>query len=447
MGRYSGKTCRLLFMLVLTVAFFVAELVSGYVGNSIALLSDSFNMLSDLISLCVGLGAGYVARRPAGGGGASYGYARAEVVGALSNAVFLGALCFTIFVEAVLRLARPERIDDPELVLIVGALGLAVNVVGLLIFQDCGACLAGCAPRRRRHPRRAPGDPSGARAAAKDENGATVFANVAGDSLNTQSEPEETLQKEKKSDALNIRGVLLHVMGDALGSVVVVVTAVIFYVLPLRKEDPCNWQCYIDPSLTIIMVIIILSSAFPLIKETAAILLQMVPKGVSMEALTSKLLTVPGVSSVHEMHIWELIGGKIIATLHIKYHKDRGYQDASKKIREIFHQAGIHNVTIQFEQVDGKEPSERDSQALCSSPCISGACRKHLCCPPRALPLTHVNGCAEHNGCPRLSPYPDACLGSREATEVAIDVDGVSDGGQAVTKTQEGQNYVNSTYF
>lgn len=215
MGRYSGKTCRLLFMLVLTVAFFVAELVSGYLGNSIALLSDSFNMLSDLISLCVGLSAGYIARRPRGGLGATYGYARAEVVGALSNAVFLTALCFTIFVEAVLRLARPERIDDPELVLIVGALGLAVNVVGLLIFQDCAAWFACCGRRRRlqqqQHPqpaagvgsRGAFGDPQGAECGwhagalpapgrdsavtlrvssvdRKDEKGATVFSNVAG---------------------------------------------------------------------------------------------------------------------------------------------------------------------------------------------------------------------------------------------------------------------------
>ena len=220
MGRYSGKTCRLLFMLVLTVAFFVAELVSGYLGNSIALLSDSFNMLSDLISLCVGLSAGYIARRPRGGLGATYGYGRAEVVGALSNAVFLTALCFTIFVEAVLRLARPERIDDPELVLIVGALGLAVNVLGLLIFQDCAAWFAGCGRRRRRpqlqqqqqQQQQRPagggipcafGDPPGAegrwpaaappapgrdsavtlRAASLDrkvEKGATVFSNVAG---------------------------------------------------------------------------------------------------------------------------------------------------------------------------------------------------------------------------------------------------------------------------
>uniref|UniRef100_A0A8B9PPX1 Cation efflux protein transmembrane domain-containing protein n=1 Tax=Apteryx owenii TaxID=8824 RepID=A0A8B9PPX1_APTOW len=131
MGRYSGKTCRLIFMLVLTVGFFVAELVSGYIGNSIALVSDSFNMLSDLISLCVGLSTGRIARRSRRGPRATYGYSRAEAVGALSNAVFLAALCFTIFVEAVLRLARPERIDDAELVLIVGALGLAVNLVGV----------------------------------------------------------------------------------------------------------------------------------------------------------------------------------------------------------------------------------------------------------------------------------------------------------------------------
>ncbi|XP_059269338.1 calcium/manganese antiporter SLC30A10 isoform X1 [Mustela nigripes] len=474
MGRYSGKTCRLLFMLVLTAAFFVAELVSGYVGNSIALLSDSFNMLSDLISLCVGLGAGYVARRPRGGLGATYGYARAEVLGALSNAVFLTALCFTIAVEAVLRLARPERIDDPGLVLVVGALGLAVNVLGLLIFQDCAAWLACWGPRRRPPPpppREQPQPPARGRApsaiggprrpsaaargvaaaARQDEQGATVFSNVAGDSLNTQNEPEETVKKEKKSEALNIRGVLLHVMGDALGSVVVVVAAIIFYVRPLPPEDPCNWQCYIDPSLTIFMVIIILSSAFPLIKETAAILLQMVPKGLNMEELMSQLSAVPGISSIHEVHIWELISGKIIATLHIKYQKDRGYQDASRKIREIFHSAGIHNVTIQFEQVDLKDPVEqKDLLLLCSSPCISKGCEKQLCCPPGALPLAHVNGCAEHNGCPPLDTTLSDSFARQETTEVVIEVSSdncLSDHGQALSKTQEDQHYVNSTHF
>ncbi|XP_036431052.1 zinc transporter 10-like [Colossoma macropomum] len=136
MGRYTGKTCRLIFMLVITVVFFVAEIVAGYAGNSIALVSDSFNMLSDMVSLCVGLLSARLSRR-SGSERCSYGLARVEVVGALSNAVFLTALLFSISAEAIKRLSRPEPIDDPFLVLVVGSLGLAVNVVGLFIFQDC----------------------------------------------------------------------------------------------------------------------------------------------------------------------------------------------------------------------------------------------------------------------------------------------------------------------
>lgn len=77
-------------------------------------------------------------------------------------------------------------------------------------------------------------------------------------------------------------------MGDALGSVVVVVAAVIFYVRPLPADAKCNWQCYIDPSLTVVMVAIILFSAFPLIRETATILLQMVPKDINVGEIGKK---------------------------------------------------------------------------------------------------------------------------------------------------------------
>ncbi|XP_074782367.1 calcium/manganese antiporter SLC30A10 [Athene noctua] len=393
MGRYSGKTCRLIFMLVLTVGFFVAELVSGYLGNSIALVSDSFNMLSDLISLCVGLSTGRIARRSRRGPRATYGYSRAEAVGALSNAVFLTALCFVVCVEAILRLARPEAIDDPQLVLIVGTLGLAVNLVGLLVFQDWGACC--CRRRRRRRPPASP--PAAATLQAVPGGAPTGEADEAGDSPNDQKSPEEGPEKKKvkKSEALNIRGVLLHVMGDALGSVVVVVAATIFHVLPLGNA-PCNWQCYIDPSLTIIMVFIILSSAFPLIKETSIILLQMVPKGVNMQLLTDRLARVPGVSSLHEVHVWELAGGKNIATLHIKCQTPTDYQDAAYKIRKVFHEAGIHSVTIQPEYIDHKT-----SLLLCSSPCISKACDSQLCCSQREPALAKTNGYTEKN---------DSCL-------------------------------------
>ncbi|KAJ1157673.1 hypothetical protein NDU88_010377 [Pleurodeles waltl] len=344
MGRYTGRMCRLIFMLVITAGFFVVELVVGYLGNSIALVSDSFNMLSDLISLCVGITASWVSRRALRSPAASYGYSRAEVVGALSNAVFLTALCFTILVEAVLRLARPEIIAEPGLVLVVGALGLGVNIVGLLVFQDYGRCRRLlCGARARGAASRglqvAPGT---ARPAEEEPRGAARReSDGAGDTLNIEdgSDDEESKKEVSKAAALNIRGVLLHVMGDALGSVIVVITATIFYIKPLPSADQCNWQCYIDPSLTLVMVIIILASAFPLIKETATILLQMVPKGVDVQEIGEKIKIVPGVGSIHEVHVWELAGGRNVASLHVKCKDPSDYQTSTKQMRKVFHDA------------------------------------------------------------------------------------------------------------
>lgn len=136
-------------MLVLTASLCVAELVSGYAGNSIALVSDSFSMLSDVLALCVGLVTGRMSHQRRRRPGASYGSGRAEVVGALCNAVFLAALYFTMLVEAVQRLVSPESISNATLILVVGAIGLAVNLVGLLVFQDWGSC---CGSRRRGSP-------------------------------------------------------------------------------------------------------------------------------------------------------------------------------------------------------------------------------------------------------------------------------------------------------
>ncbi|XP_064133033.1 calcium/manganese antiporter SLC30A10 isoform X2 [Loxodonta africana] len=422
MGRYTGRSFRLILMCLVSILLFVMELVVSQIGNSLSLASDAFAVLSHLISMIIGV-FGVRASSITQHKKSTFGFLRADVVGAFGNTIFAVALMFSILVEAIKRYVSPQKTEAPLLVLSAGIIGLFFNAVNYVIFLECCYC-------------RAP-PPEG--------------DIKTGDTLNTQNEPEETVKTKKKSEALNIRGVLLHVMGDALGSVVVVITAIIFYVRPLKTEDPCNWQCYIDPSLTVIMVIIILSSAFPLIKETASILLQMVPKGVNVEELMSKLSSVHGVSSVHELHIWELISGKIIATLHIKYQKGKGYEDANVKIREIFHNAGIHSVTIQFENVDLEETlQQKDLLLPCSSPCISKSCARQLCCPPEALPLGHVNGCVEHNGYPTLDVYGSDGLSKRNMAEVAIDVPSegyLSVYGQAHKPTQEEEHYVNCTHF
>ncbi|XP_064163927.1 zinc transporter 10 [Anguilla rostrata] len=370
MGRYSGKTCRLIFMLVLTTVFFVAEIVAGYTGNSIALVSDSFNMLSDLLSLCVGLTSARLSRR-AGSGRCTYGLARAEVVGALANAVFLAALCFSISMEAMKRLARPEAIADPFLVLIVGALGLAVNIVGLFIFQDCSSCGRG-GRRRKSHLK------TGENAGESGETGAPVLPDV------TFEEKEQ----EREGQPLNIQGVLLHVLNDALGSVVVVVASALFYVWPLGPEQPCNWQCYVDPSLTLLMVLIIMASAVPLVRETTGILLQMSPSELPLSTLLEDLSRVPGVLSVHELHVWELARDRNVASVHVRCADGPAFALLSYRVREVFHRAGVHSVTVQPEFDEG----EGGDGPHCSAPCLSASCQSKLCCTGPAAPLSVCNG-------------------------------------------------------
>ena len=125
-------------MTFLLSAFFLTEIVVGYITNSMALIADSFHMLSDVASLIVGYLALRYSNIEAPRDRYTFGYARAEVLGALVNAVFLVALCFSIFIEAMKRLFLVEGIEDPLLVFSVGAIGLIVNAFGVFLFHQQG---------------------------------------------------------------------------------------------------------------------------------------------------------------------------------------------------------------------------------------------------------------------------------------------------------------------
>ena len=125
------------------------EIVVGYACNSMALVADSFHMLSDVLALmiataCLRVGRpdfqGHflnlqIARRPSSNISNTFGWRRAEVLGALINAVFLLALCFSIFVEALKRLIEPEEIKDPKFLLVAGVIGLLVTIIGIFLFH------------------------------------------------------------------------------------------------------------------------------------------------------------------------------------------------------------------------------------------------------------------------------------------------------------------------
>lgn len=126
---------RLLCMLSLTFSFFVVEVVVSRITASLSMLSDSFHMLSDVIALVVALVAVRFAEKTRSTNKNTFGWIRAEVMGALVNAVFLTALCFTIVLEAIERFTEPHEIESPLVVVGVGAAGLLVNLLGLCLFH------------------------------------------------------------------------------------------------------------------------------------------------------------------------------------------------------------------------------------------------------------------------------------------------------------------------
>lgn len=124
-------------MLAIDVTFFLVELISGFMVHSLALMADAFHMLNDIISLIIGLWAVTVVKR-ATTNRFSYGWVRAEILGAFFNAVFLIALCISIILEALTRFVEPQEVANPKLILIVGCFGLASNLVGFVVLGGHG---------------------------------------------------------------------------------------------------------------------------------------------------------------------------------------------------------------------------------------------------------------------------------------------------------------------
>jgi zinc transporter 1 len=180
---------RLITMLIMTGGLFGMEMIVGYLTNSTALVADSFHMLSDVIAL--GIAYMSVEMSPKKWSKNTFGWARAEVLGALVNSVFLGALAFSVTVEALKRLFHVEEIREPALVALIGVIGLLVNLVGLVLLHD--------------------------------------HSHSHGPSKSHERVSQPALQ-------MNMRGVFLHVLADAIGSVIVIISASIIW---LTRYSPC----------------------------------------------------------------------------------------------------------------------------------------------------------------------------------------------------------------
>ncbi|KAJ3179256.1 hypothetical protein HDU85_004947 [Gaertneriomyces sp. JEL0708] len=355
-----------------TTCLFLAEIIVGYLAGSLALVADSFHMLSDIVSMVVAWYAIRLAARTTRTPRFTYGLQRAEILGALVNGVFLLALCFTIVVEAVQRYFNPEDIENPKLVLIVGCLGLGINLIGLVLFRGHAHGHHGHGHDHGHQPSREAQDdvatPSEARATLR-----RMHPDHPSEGVDTPVEDDHEHKGGHHGHGhsdMNMHGVFLHVLGDALGSIGVIVSAII------NIYTDASWRHYIDPSVSLLISFLIIRSTVPLVRNAMGVLMMSVPGGVSMDVLRKEVLKVDGVEGVHEFHVWSLNEGKSVASVHLVVREpgcggctgtaSRPYMDIASDVKKRLHAYGIHSTTIQPEFVKPPLPNGLDSPAVSS---------------------------------------------------------------------------------
>ena len=276
-ARHAGRL-RLSFLLI--VAFLVVQVVVGLATGSLALLSDAGHMATDALGMGMALAAISAANRSNHAAHRTFGLYRLEILAALANAVLLFAVAGYVLVEAARRLSdAPDIASLP--VFVVGLVGLGVNVVSFLLLRE-GA-----------------------------------------------------------KESINLRGAYLEVLSDMLGSIGVVLAAVIMW--------STGWG-WVDPVVGAAIGVFILPRAWRLGRDALRVLVQAAPADIAIDDLRAALLERPGVADVHDLHVWTLTSEMDVLTAHLVVGGDHTTQavldDARHLLQDRF---GLSHATLQVE--------------------------------------------------------------------------------------------------
>lgn len=365
-SRFSlSRKTRLRAVIAISFAFFLGEISIGFYTRSLALVADAFHYLNDLIGFIVALAAVHVTERKTSPASLSFGWARAQLLGAFFNGAFLLALGLSIALQSIERFVSIERVENPKLVLIVGCVGLTLNLISALFLHE--------------HDH----DHGGGGRIGDEETTSEMPMHA--------SHMHVVATPKKHGMDLGIMGVLVHVLGDAINNIGVIISAVIIWFV--HSET----RFYADPAVSMWIAIMILITAVPLTKRSGKILLQSAPLGVKIEDIKHDLESIPGVLSVHELHVWRLDQKKAIASAHIVVSDPdiASFMSKAKVFSECLHAYGIHSATLQPELAaiteldeEGRETmsgvvsattTARPSMEKCGVPC-GVLCEELKCC-------------------------------------------------------------------
>jgi cobalt-zinc-cadmium efflux system protein len=249
-----GIEKRFLWSLALTGLIFIAEVIGGIWTGSLALLSDSAHVFLDLFALGLSFLALRISARPPDDAH-TYGYHRLEVLAALANGLTLAFISVGIFYEAWQRWYAPAAVKSMEM-LVIAVIGLIANIIVAFVLGG---------------------------------------------------HDHEHKDAPHHQEDINVKSAFLHVLGDAVSSVGVILAALVIW--------KTGWQ-WVDALTSALIGVIILVSSWRVLKSSLHILIEGVPEGIQLAEVGQAIVTVPGITGVHDLHIWNICSGHIALSAH-----------------------------------------------------------------------------------------------------------------------------------
>jgi cobalt-zinc-cadmium efflux system protein len=276
------KGNRLLVATVLNFIISLAEVAGGLISNSLSLISDALHNLSDGLALFIAWIANRISKRPSDAK-RTFGYKRIEILAAFLNALILIAVSLYLFYEATLRIIEPEPVKA-LIMIVVAVIGLIANLAAVLL-----------------------------------------------------------LRFDAKLN-INVKAAYLHLLGDTLTSVAVIIGGILIYYFNIY---------WVDPVITILIGLYIIRQTWTILKQTIDILMQSTPAGIDLELIRKDLEHIPEISNIHHVHLWNLDDQSIHFEGHVDLSEnsrisdtDSIYLKIEKILKEKYH---ISHLTIQFE--------------------------------------------------------------------------------------------------
>ncbi|KAM7373417.1 hypothetical protein PAMP_008268 [Pampus punctatissimus] len=338
---------RLYVVSVICLVFMIGEILGGYFAGSLAVMTDAAHLLVDFTSFIISLLSLWLSSRPATHK-LSYGWHRAEILGALLSVFTIWLVTGVLVYLAVERLINDDYTIDGTVMLITSGCAVLANIIMALTLHQSGHghSHGGLTSHGHGHSHKK----------GKEISQISNHAHSNDDVLDVEQKGAAHGRRAQQANA-SVRAAFVHVVGDLLQSVSVLISAIIIFFKPEYKMA--------DPICTFLFSMFVLCTTFTIMRDILIVLMEGAPAGVSFSEVRDGLLAVKGVTAVHNLHIWALTINQAVLTAHVAIDES---VDAQTVLREMtqacFSSYNFHSVTIQMERQADLKPG----CTLCEDP-------------------------------------------------------------------------------